>query len=206
MLTSTGQLGRPEEWFNAAGRWLNGMTDYPEDPEAQLGMITTAGATPNGVYALKIFVQHFDRVRDLGWPARLENLSFVHLERRDVLGQALSLARAQQTRSFRASQPAQNEAVYDFDRINRLLVNLIRDNARWRYYLNKNGLTPVHLYYEDVVANPAEAVRAIAEKIGLSGHLTIAMDKVGVTVQRDENTEEWRERFLAEAHDPCRLD
>src|SRR5690348_1964487 len=74
LLASTCRLGRAEEYFYADARRRNGMTDYPDDPEAQLGMILTAGTTPNGIYGLKIFPNQFDAVAALRWPARLPNL------------------------------------------------------------------------------------------------------------------------------------
>src|SRR5258708_7421733 len=80
LLTSTGQLGRPMEYFNAVARRATGMPDYPDDPEAQLAAILNLGATPNGVYGVKLFAEQFDAVAATRWPLRLPNLRFVHLE------------------------------------------------------------------------------------------------------------------------------
>src|ERR1700761_1294565 len=92
ILGSTGLLGRPREYFNAPSfRDSADFPDYPEDAESQLRVITTRGATPNGVYGLKVFSHQFEEVKSLGWPERLPALSFIYLERRDLLGQALSL-------------------------------------------------------------------------------------------------------------------
>jgi LPS sulfotransferase NodH len=203
LLASTGRLGRAEEYFHAEARRRNGMADYPDDPEAQLGMVMSAGATPNGVYALKIFPNQFDAVAALRWPARLPNLTWVHLERRDLLGQAISMARAIQTGGFRAVHAPRREPVYDGAAINNALIQFIRDHARWRFHFARNGIDPVRLVYEDVMADPASAVRMLAAALGLSGEFVVDMNQVQVTVQRDALSEEWRGRFLAEQYDPC---
>jgi LPS sulfotransferase NodH len=126
----------------------------------------------------------------------------VHLERRDVLGQAISLVRALQTSQFRAHHTPQGEPRYDRAAINDWMVNLIRDQARWRFHFVRNGIEPVRLVYEDVIADPGGAVRAVVEALGLGGAFTADLSRIQVTVQRDAINEAWRRRFLAEASDP----
>ncbi len=55
LLSSTGILGHPREYFNGAVRRQRDDPTYPDDPLEQIGRILTMGATPNGVYALKLF-------------------------------------------------------------------------------------------------------------------------------------------------------
>jgi LPS sulfotransferase NodH len=54
-LSSTGVLGNPLEYFNGSGRRLLGYPEYPDEPSRQIDWILTAGATPNGIYGLKVF-------------------------------------------------------------------------------------------------------------------------------------------------------
>src|SRR5579863_2506138 len=97
LLASTGMLGVPTEYFCAEAMHRRGIPDYPADPEGQLQTILKLGATPNGIYGLKLHSVEFDAVKGTRWPERLPLLSFVHLDRLDVLGQALSWVRASQT-------------------------------------------------------------------------------------------------------------
>src|SRR6202011_3239873 len=62
LLSSTDVLGKPMEYFN--GRGLRLFTDpaYPDDPAEQLARVLSAGATPNGVYGLKVFAWLVDLV------------------------------------------------------------------------------------------------------------------------------------------------
>ncbi|WP_204276604.1 Stf0 family sulfotransferase, partial [Klebsiella aerogenes] len=62
LLSSTGVLGRPREYFNGAARRVHDDPDYPDDPHAQVARILTMGATPNGIYGLKLFPGLFDAV------------------------------------------------------------------------------------------------------------------------------------------------
>ena len=205
LLESTEVLGRPDEYFNPAIKILPGMADHPADPTAQLEQITTRGATPNGVYGFELFAAQADRAASTHWPSALPNLKFIRLIRRDLLGQALSLARAQQTGQYRASFKITGEAVYDREEIQALLTRSVQAQARWELYFARIGLQPLTLVYEDIVERPQAAVDAIAALMQVEGAVC-DFSRVEIKVQRDAVLAEWRERFLAEATDRDLID
>ena len=173
------------------------MEDHPRDPHGQLERITTRGATPNGVYGLKLFHGQAQRAAVTRWASVLPGLKFVHLERRDLLGLALSHVRAVQTNQYRSTSPVQGEAVYDRDKIYERLRGAVLSQACWRLYFSRNGISPLTLVYEDVVRAPQAAVDGVARLVGVDGAI-IDPSVVDMRVQRDEATDEWRERFVRE--------
>jgi LPS sulfotransferase NodH len=197
LLESTEMLGRPLEYFNGAGRRALGMDGYPDDPILQLQKILTAGSTGNGVYALKIFAYQFDIARESQWTRRLPNLAFVHLLRRDILGQALSWARARQTRQFRSTQAPRGRAQFDGELIRACLTDVVREQARWAQYFAETGVPALTLYYEDVLKDPSVAVAAVAAHIGVDAPPP-RLERLDVAIQRDDESDRWRARFLAE--------
>jgi LPS sulfotransferase NodH len=204
VLTSTGVLGRPNEYFNVVtmriGRF--GRPDYPSDREQQLAAIPRLGATPNGVYGLKIFSDEFDALKPIRWAERLPALSFIHLERHDLLGQAISHVRAAQTQQWTSVQPAQGAPVYDYDLINNEIIRLARAHTRWRYFFARNGLPVLNLVYERVMRAPQETAEAVARLVGLADLPRVDIDTVaGLAIQRDAVTEDWRARFLSRSRD-----
>ena len=199
LLASTGVLGNPTEYFNGDTLRGRGFADYPDDPEAQLALIPRLGATPNGVYGLKVFAHHFDRVMATRWAQRLPSLAFIHLTRLDSLGQAISHVRAIQTQQWVAHRVAIAEPVYDFDAIKERLVGLLLDQNRWRYFFARNGMPVLHLIYEQMITQPRETVEAVGRFLGLADPPLIDMSKVEVKIQRDALSDEWRARFIAEA-------
>jgi LPS sulfotransferase NodH len=209
LLTSSGELGRPLEYFNGPARRALDHPDYPDDPEAQLLAIPKLGATANGVYGFKLFMTQFEDVAHTRWALRLPNLSFLHLERRDVLGQAISFARAIQTGQYRSTSPRNGQAIYDGLSIARCLSTVITHQARWRAYFAINGLNPQILVYEDVVADPNAAVATVGRLMNLPSTPRADQALVDLQVQRDAESDEWRARFLAEHGDvtvPLALD
>ncbi len=203
LLTSTGVLGRPTEYFDAVTvRNARGIADYPTDPEAQLALIPTLGASANGVYGLKLFSAQFDAVKATRWAQRLPSLSFVHLERHDLLGQAISQVRAAQTWQWVSSLPALAEPVYDRALIDKALAGLLNAQARWRYYFARNGLPVLSLVYEQVMRSPQQTAEAVGRLIGLAETPKVDLDQIGdLRIQRDALSQDWRARFIAELRD-----
>jgi LPS sulfotransferase NodH len=198
-LSSTGVLGNPLEYFNGSGRRRLGYPAYPDDPSQQIGWILTEGATPNGIYGLKIFPAQVEQIeKSIRWAEMLPNLKFVLLKRRDILGQALSAVRAMQTDQWRSSMPARGPAPYDGEQIHERLRIAARDYAWWDIFFARKAVASTIIVYEDLLADPQSAVDQVADLFGLRGQARVATERVDLKIQRDATTEEWRARFLDE--------
>lgn len=207
LLAGTGRLGRPFEAFNGPGRRLLIDPAYPLDPVEQIRRVLADGSTPNGVYALKVFPNHLDEAaRHVRWTASLPDLRFAHLSRRDVLGQALSWHRAEQTLQFRATFAPRGEARYDGPRIRALLNAIVAQQARWELFFARNAVQPLRLVYEEILREPQAACNAVAGLVGVAPPVHFDPAAVDLRVQRDALTEEWRERFHAQFADRDTVD
>jgi len=203
ILTSTGILGLPMEYFNAATvARVRGLADYPTDPESQLALIPQIAATPNGVYRMKVFSVEFKAIQAMRWPQRLPSLALVHLERHDVLGQAISHVRAQQTQQWTSNVQAQAKPSYNREWIGNELIRLVNANAHWRYFFARNGFSVLNLVYEQIQRYPQQTAETVARWIGLTEtpHVDLTRTRP-LEIQRDALNDEWRARFVAEARD-----
>jgi LPS sulfotransferase NodH len=199
LLSSTGQLGHPREYFNCEARRQLDDPDYPAEPAEQFGRILTVGATPNGVYALKVFPEQHDAIAPAcAWTKLLPNLKFVWLQRRDILGQALSAARVIQTGQYRSTVSATAQPNYDANLIRGRLIAAVKDQARWSLFFARTGIVPLPVDYEDILANPQRIIDRIADFVRSSQRAIIRPELIELRKQRDAVTEEWRTRFLRE--------
>lgn len=206
VLASTGRLGNPRDWFNTGGIRAKGWPDYPAQPARQTEMALTRGATANGIYGLKMFSVRFDGLAGFDWVGALPGLHFIHLERGDLLAQAVSDARATATGKYRSTGEEARPPAYDRRAISRSLEARALGQARWRAWFARNDVRPLHLVYEEVAADPQAAAEAVARLVGLAEPVRIEPGRFALSVQRDGLSEEWRARFLEEAADPARLD
>lgn len=200
-LASSGILGHPAEYL---ARTEDSIA-LDRDP-GLLGVLLARAMTANGVYGLKLFSQQFDVTMRARWLTRLPNVRFIFLERRDLLGQAISLVRALQTQQYRAHEEALAAPCYDEAAIARQLRRLAEANGRWRMYFARNGADVLWLTYEDMIADPVATIRAVAAHIDVADLPTINPQLVRVSVQRDAVSDAWRALFLAKTGDLNYLD
>lgn len=201
LLKSTAKLGRPREYFSDPAFCAR----VEREPQI-LDKIMAEATTPNGIYGLKVFTQQFDVTRASKWPQKLPGLRHIHLERQDLLGQAISLVRALQTHQFRSTEQARSEPQYDGRAIARHLARIADNHARWRRYFARNGIQPLWLTYEQLTANPDATVRAVAGHLGFDEDVAVDLASVPLSIQRDQLSEQWRSRFVLESADLNYLD
>ena len=205
LLASTEQLGKPAEYLNTVGRRRYTDPNYPKNPRAQMEIIRSMGATPNGIYGVKMMPLHFRRARNRGDLFHaLPNLKFLRIRRRDLLGQAISMSRAQQTGQFIASQRLRKTPVYDLLRIRTCLGDVLAMEASWDAVMPELGLQPLTFFYEDVVRDPQAAVDQVAALMGLAALPPINPALIRVTVLRGHESDDWRQRFLADTGEEFR--
>lgn len=199
LLASTGQLGNPIEYFNTRSRRNHTDARYPKDRCGQLDIIRSTGATPNGIYAVKVMPLQYSRVaKKVDLFRELPNLELVRFRRRDLLGQAISVARVQQTGQFRASSRASGQLIYDAQGIRNCIHAVRARESMWDQLMLEAGMQPLTLEYEDVMRDPQAAVDQVATLMGLAASPLVDPARVLVTVQRDRETDAWRQRFLAD--------
>jgi LPS sulfotransferase NodH len=205
-LSSTKVLGHPLEYFNGPGRRSLGLRDFPDDPLLQVEAILRIGATPNRVYAVKLFASTLATVsKTIKWTGALPNLRFIYLRREDLLGQAISWVRALQTSQYRSTQNSQGIPIYDVDLIHSHLVALVREQAQWEAYFARTGILPLRIVYEHLLQDPAAQVRRIASIMEVA-RAVVDQSKIDLVIQRDAVSDEWRQRFQRERGDPNVID
>ncbi|HEY6747976.1 MAG TPA: Stf0 family sulfotransferase [Mycobacteriales bacterium] len=186
LLTSTGVAGRPESYFREPDEpaWArrfgipvaaDGSFDYRRFARAA----RAAGSTPNGVFAARVMWGTVPRIvgglepgprtrpdlevlTDAFGPLRM-----VHLRREDVLGQAVSWARAEQTGYWQEGDRAGAEPRLDLSAVEELVRAIEEHDAAWTGWFAEQGVVPHRVTYEEVTADPDRAVR------GVLGHLDL---------------------------------
>jgi LPS sulfotransferase NodH len=217
LLESTGVAGRPEAYFREpdeqlwAHRWgiprgPDGAFDYGDFVDAA----RRAGTTGNGVFGAKLMWGTLDRLagglgtvhpelagQDLTLLHRaFGRLRFVFLRRGDVLRQAVSWLRAEQTGTWFVGDPGGSGGApsFDADGIRSFVRTVEEHNAAWEAWFAAQGVEPHRLMYEDLAADMAAATRGVLEHLGIG-----LPPGRGITArhrrQADDLSEEWVRRY-----------
>ena len=200
MMASTGALGRAREFFS----YQQFRKKLPTAVELRgvTALAVSEGTTANGVFATKIFPDHFMLIeRAGGFIGSLVDPRFVLLLRRDSLGQAISLERALQTGQWGVRKAPKGPPTYDGPTLHLRLQQVVLWNALWAHYFARTGIRPLELVYEDILPDPQKAIRRIADHCDVREDVTLVPDLVADAVQRDDLTKRWREQFLSEYGD-----
>lgn len=205
LLSSTGVLGNPAEYFHEGNLQQAGLTSRKaEDLRGRFETVIQDSRTQNGVIGIKLF--HFDlpALQKAGLLARLGGFKFVFLRRQDKLAQAISIRKALLTGHLTSDHPSSGAPLeYDYEDIKLRILRTIRAEREWQAFFQANAITPLPCLYEKLVASPQPAVDAIAKAVGISSEAPIDKGRLRLKVQRDSLSGEWRDRFLADA---ARLD
>ena len=196
----TGAFGYPLEYCNPGNWTVWSARARQAGQQSVLDFIKSVRTGPNGVFAIKLHHEHLNHFLRHE-PAPL-SYRFVHLRRRDQLGQALSFARAQQTGVWISDMPETAPASYDWNLISAKLDILARGNARWTAFLAGQGVDPLDLWYEDVAADPQAAIREVARHLGID--LPESEINEEAFMPRPQKAasgakENWRARFISDS-------
>jgi LPS sulfotransferase NodH len=219
LLDSTGVAGHPESYFRRpderewAARWgLAGSPDVTCGYADYVRAAIAAGRTDNGVFAARIMWGTLDEVvaklaavyPDLaGSGLDLLNRAFgrthfVYLRRDDVVAQAVSLLRAEQTnvwhQTARDRQQPEREPRFDFDQIRERVRLTENHNAAWRDWFDSAGVRPHLVRYEDLDARPVDVARGVLNFLGLD---LPAGREIAIRHKRlaDELSSQWIDRY-----------
>lgn len=197
IMSATGQLGYPSEYFNRLNTAdaLGTMSDALEE---RIRHLLSTGVSSNGVLSIKVLSAHLP-FGSMDFADFFPNPIWVWLRRRDLLGQAISWVIATQTNAWTSLQPAISPPTYDTKQIRQRLLQIISGNAKWELYFARNGIEPVALWYEDIVANRHGALCQIAARLGVS--LPDHAGTPNYQLQRTSINQEWREQFIREYGD-----
>lgn len=128
------------------------------------------------------------------------NLHYIWITRRNKVRQAVSLHRALQTDVWVQTEdvppPAATQPVFDFERVDGLLHNVILANdAGWQQFFEVNGIQPLHVEYSDLVADNVGVARRVLSHLDVpmpSGH---QLAPPILRKQSDALSEQWVQRY-----------
>lgn len=190
LLTSTNVLGSPESYFRVEDEetWAERLGvpvvgGLVRDYGAFATAVRAAGSTANGVFAARVMWGSVERVIEgLAPPASQSDvealegafgpLAVIHLTREDVVAQAVSWARAEQTGFWHHGDMTSARPEPDLGRMADLSKEIDDHNAMWARWFTANHVQPHRLTYEALTGDPAGTIA------GLASHLGIVVPKV----------------------------
>lgn len=237
MLAATGIAGHPKSAFHtpALTSWLKAhgldRRTYSSPVEAIRAVFTAAQKATHGAKKARTGPFGFRLQRDsfpyfveslrLAYPGAKSDLAaleaafgktlFIHLEREDALGQAISRLRAERTGLWhRHSDGRDMERLaperpledrhhdgYDKDLIETYIALAKRQNEAWSRWFEREGISALKLSYGALAASPHAVLVQVLSCLGLDP-ARAARIEVQTAKLADARSQDWRLRFLSQ--------
>ena len=210
----TGCLGAPLEYLNFEPTGPFGAASQSFQAQIDLWRRAVSSRTsPNGVFGIKAFPLQMEELGRhnpvlLSMVMRLllargAASKVVQLRRRDQAAHAISLARASLSGIWRAEQEQNGVETmrYSPALVERAGLELAVQERAWEQMYHETGITPLVVWYEDVVDAPHEAVAKISDYLGVALDPAREVDIPEIRRQDQTEARQWKDRFLKRSSD-----
>lgn len=191
--------------FNAAGEFFNAPTVLEHAVPRGLRSLPAYFSTLSslvaqyGRIAAKASIDQLVMLADAGILDALRGrATYLLMERRDRLGQAISRVIAAQNLRWTTAQTSHvpdSALVFDRAWINREVAEIAVSNAAFSQFFSVNGIEPVRVTYEGLLADAKAALGPLAAKMGLP-ELSPQPEKVPINRQSNAVNAAWRRAYL----------
>jgi LPS sulfotransferase NodH len=129
------------------------------------------------------------------------NLKYVHLVRRDVLGQAISMVRARETGMWqrRQGEPTEKSSssgvAYDRQEIARQIRRIELHNQNWAEFFQATNADLAKVCWEDVLTDTQGTTATVLTFLGIDAPPFFDIQP-SLLRQSDDASQQWRERYL----------
>lgn len=214
LLRNTGVAGLPAEHFLAKpGETWERRWKSPSRMQ-YVQRVLRHNTTPNDVFGTVVMWSYFDRMlqmlRDIPkyraldpadlMASVLQEPKYVWLRRRNRVEQAVSWAIACQTGVWarKAGEKPRPRDIprFDFKVIDEWCNRIENHNAAWANYFRENGIEPLTLFYEDLVANNRATVERVLEFLRVPLPPRMQIVPSGWEKQADELSAQWIAAYL----------
>jgi len=201
-LECTGVAGHPTESLSAEYRHelyrtLHGKDGKEVDFSVSMKALVRHLMTPNGVFGAKV---HWDQVVELWYESGYDGPPYIFLldEFPGARYIHLSLSIARQTNEWwrlsgaeRISSRKCVEPVFDAAEILRLEADLIAQRDAWRDFFRVEGITPLEMEYETLVADYRGEIGRALDFLGLDSAHAKEIPESRLLKQSNENNARW---------------
>jgi LPS sulfotransferase NodH len=135
---------------------------------ALLEEIRVRRTTPDGLFGLKAHWHHWEAVlSDVEAHRLLEPQRVIHVQRRDLLRQAVSLVFSRRTGSWISFHEGRGKdpGPFDASAIDEALGLIIHEQRAWEVWFISTGITPLRLCFDHIAADPQRTALAAARYV-----------------------------------------
>lgn len=199
-LWHSGVMGAPDEYFGFYNTFLRLVRRLEADTVVEYASrLIPLRTSANGVFGFKAHYDHLQFMLLTGLMSRFRNMKVIAIQRRDLIAQAVSHARALQTGQWTSQnkQPTA-EPAYNADLIRWSINHLDAQRRGWETFFEKHKVSPIMVDYDALAADPSGTATKVIDRVGFPKLPVSPVDLPEIERQGDSVNAEWIARFRAE--------
>lgn len=199
-LWQTGILGAPGEYFNFHTIMVQMMVRLGvSNLDEYINRLCEVRTSPNGVFGMQLHWPHLQFLELATRRADTPNIRWILLDRRDHVAQAVSFAKAYQTRQWTSLAEPAGAPAYSFKTLRTCHGQLKEHRKSWQSFGRRLKTKPALIFYEDFITAPDAAADRVVKWLGFPEAPVASVSLPEVKRQSDEINAEWAERFRRDA-------
>ncbi|PWW01884.1 LPS sulfotransferase NodH [Hoeflea marina] len=227
LMAATGVAGNPESYFHRLSieAWREDLEvgAVPGASERELlaaifKAVIAKGSLETGLFGLRLQRHSFDFFTEklavlypspatdaLRFQAAFGRTLFVHLTRRDKIGQAVSWVKAEQSGLWHLAPDGtelerlspHRDPIYDAGEIQACVKTMQDYDRDWMDWFEAQDIEPLRITYDALSENPVATLRDLLGRLGLDPHAASSVTP-GVRKLADATSEDWVARFRSQ--------
>ena len=201
LLASDQQIGLADETLNADAIIKSSKKKGFKSLQEYFGFLAQKIAKNNYV-VIKIAPYQIEMLGKAGILDQvIDHSHFVVIERSDKLAQAISHHIAFQTKKFKSIHKGTGAVIapeFNRERIDGITTNISNMYRNFNLFFSRNGIVPISVNYEQMIAHPKFTLSFIGSRIGLPD-LKFSRKRIRLERQAGPLNQEWREKYLDRA-------
>jgi len=200
MMEKTGLLGNPREYFRHITdlRVFKGLISIDDSFDEYFEKVRDITTTPNGVFGIKVPLHEYE---NLVSRIPLNNIKFIHIQRTDMVMQAISAYLCHTANWGRDGVEYTCEDIpYNEEGILKIYKDIVLCKICWEETFVRNGIFPHRVFYENLIADTQMEMEHIVSylQVELNGFNFAELNKL-LDIKRTNASYEWKDRFIEEA-------
>jgi len=126
-----------------------------------------------------------------------KSVKIIHIERMDLLAQAVSFAIAKKTKQWTSEMEKVSEPIFEYSEVERLLEEITLDNVGISIIASILEIEKFDVIYENLVGNPSDTLKGIFSFLDLECE-PIRIISPAIKMQRNETNSNFLTKFRAE--------
>lgn len=197
-VTLVGKAGQALRWLRGDKHWRFTSCLTPDSVRDYLLRVAVEHTGPSGTLCWKtMWISYRDVMLVRGLDVGVWNLPavWIRIRRLDRVRQAVSFAKALQTKQWLASQPACGEPTYDRELIARCEAMIASQESAWDGYFASRAITPIEVTYESLTTAHHSVIKDLLVSLG---HPNVESPPPQLQRQADQLSDDWAHRYLRE--------